>query len=193
MDWRPNQDAIRWFIKDVHPLLKSSINYRLYVAGREPPRWLLDPSFTPAEVTVTGTVADIRPWIARGSVYVVPLRTGGGSRLKILEALAMERAVVSTTVGAEGLDVEPARHLLLADTAEDFARTVLALLADPERRRMLGRAGRELVESRYAWDRIASIQGDLWRRVAAGARNGQPKGPPRACLGIDRQPRIQLR
>jgi glycosyltransferase involved in cell wall biosynthesis len=165
MDWRPNQDAIRWFIDEVHPLLQRQTDYRLLVVGRQPPAWLTEPGQIPREVEVTGTVEDVRPWIARGSLFVVPLRAGGGSRLKILEAMAMARPVVSTTVGAEGLELTEGVHVVRADTASDFAHAVAVLLRDPRRRAALADAGRRLVEERYSWSRIAPIQADVWRRA----------------------------
>ena len=121
MDWRPNQDAIRWFIDAVHPVLLQQGDYRLHVVGRAPPDWMLDRTAIPSQIVVTGTVDDVRPFITGAAVYVVPLRAGGGSRLKILEALAMGRAVVSTAVGAEGLDLEPGTHVVIEDTADGFA------------------------------------------------------------------------
>jgi glycosyltransferase involved in cell wall biosynthesis len=104
---------------------------------------------------VTGTVSDIRPFVAKAAVYVVPLRVGGGTRLKIFEALAMGKAVVSTGVGAEGLPVLPGEHYIRADTPEDFARSVVMLVKDPSRRQALGAAGRRLVEARYSWAEVA--------------------------------------
>src|SRR4029077_19745479 len=106
-------------------------------------------------VHVTGTVEDVRPYVERAAVYVVPLRIGGGSRLKILEALAMGGAVVSTSVGAEGLDVEHDHHILLADDPRVFAESVLRLLNDPRRCLALAVEGRRLVEQSYGWDALA--------------------------------------
>jgi glycosyltransferase involved in cell wall biosynthesis len=167
MDWRPNQDAIRWFVEAVHPLLIQGGDYRLHVVGRQPPDWLRDPSFVPPQVIVTGTVDDVRPYIAGAAVYVVPLRIGGGSRLKILEALAMGRAVVSTTVGAEGLDLEPGVNILFEDTPEGFTAAINQLWQDEPRRRALGQAGRQVIDRQYRWEQIAPLQGALWRRAAA--------------------------
>ena len=99
---------------------------------------------------------DVRPYVAGASVYVVPLRVGGGTRLKIFEALAMAKAVVSTTVGAEGLPLAPGRHYLQEDDPGGFAHAVVSLLRDPARRCSLGRAGRELVEARYSWQQVAT-------------------------------------
>jgi glycosyltransferase involved in cell wall biosynthesis len=124
-------------------------------------------------VTVTGTVDDVRPFIAEGSVYVVPLRAGGGTRLKIFEALAMARPVVSTTVGAEGLGIGPGRHYVCADGTEDFAAAVVALLRDPERRLQLGSAGRRLVETCYSWPTIARVFEQRCEEVVA--QHAQPR------------------
>jgi glycosyltransferase involved in cell wall biosynthesis len=105
-------------------------------------------------VHVTGTVADIRPYVADAAVYVVPLRIGGGTRLKIFEALAMGKAVVATRVGAEGLPIVSGQHFLQADSPADFAQAVVTLLKDAGRRHALGMAGRRLVEERYSWTQV---------------------------------------
>jgi glycosyltransferase involved in cell wall biosynthesis len=97
----------------------------------------------------------VRPYVGEATVYVVPLRVGGGTRLKIFEALAMGKAVVSTTVGAEGLPIEDGTHFLRVDDPREFARATVALLRDPGRRRALGSAGRRLVEERYSWRQAA--------------------------------------
>jgi glycosyltransferase involved in cell wall biosynthesis len=107
-----------------------------------------------AGVQVTGTVPDVRPHVAEAAVYIVPLRVGGGTRLKIFEALAMGKAVVSTTVGAEGLPIVPGEHFLQADGAAEFARAVVGLLRDSDRRYTLGLAGRRLVEARHSWEQV---------------------------------------
>ena len=167
MDWRPNQDAIRWFIEAIHPLLIQSGDYQFHVVGRQPPDWLRDPGFVPSQVIVTGTVDDVRPYIAGAAVYVVPLRIGGGSRLKILEGLAMGRAIVSTTVGAEGLDLTPGVDILLDDSAEAFAESINRLWQDQPRRLALGKAGRDVIDRQYRWEQIAPLQSTLWRRAAA--------------------------
>ncbi|MDY6984483.1 MAG: glycosyltransferase family 4 protein, partial [Pseudomonadota bacterium] len=117
------------------------------------------------DVHVTGTVDDVRPSVHEAAVYIVPLRVGGGTRLKIFEALAMGKAIVSTTVGAEGLPLEDGKHLVLADTPEAFARQVLNLVKDPALRARLGRAGRELVQARYSWQRVAGDFEALCRKA----------------------------
>jgi polysaccharide biosynthesis protein PslH len=107
-----------------------------------------------AGVTVTGTVDDVRPHVARAAVYVVPLRVGGGTRLKIFEALAMGKAVVATGVGAEGLPVVPGEHYVRAENPDEFAGAIVRLVKDPARRRALGEAGRRLVEERFSWGQV---------------------------------------
>jgi len=155
MDWRPNQDAVNYFMQDILPLvIRQHPEALISFVGRNPTgqlrAWNTDP-----HACVTGTVDDVRPYIAEAEVYVVPLRIGGGSRLKILEALAMGKAVVSTSVGAEGLAVTPGEHILLADTPEEFANKIDRLLNQPDLRQSLGDKGREQVLSRYGWDLLA--------------------------------------
>jgi sugar transferase (PEP-CTERM/EpsH1 system associated) len=155
MDWRPNQDAARYFVAEILPLLRcEKPDLHCTFVGRSPPADIRALARVPG-IQVTGTVDDVRPYIDRAAVYVVPLRIGGGSRLKILEALAMGRAVVSTPVGAEGLEVEHERDIVLAGDARGFADAVLGLLDDAARCSALGAAGRSLVERKYGWDALA--------------------------------------
>jgi len=155
MDWYPNEDAIVYLLETILPLVRREMSgVSLTIAGRNPsPRVLR--AAGQAGVKITGTVDDIRPYIAEAAVYVVPLRVGGGTRLKIFEALAMAKAVVSTPIGAEGLPLQPGEHFLRAEDPAEFARAVTSLLRDPARRRALGAAGRRLVEERYSWARVA--------------------------------------
>src|SRR5207245_365399 len=155
MDWHPNEDAALHFLQALMPrVLREVPGATLTVAGRNPgPRLMA--AAARAGARITGRVDDVRPYIAGAAVYVVPLRIGGGTRLKIFEALAMGKAVVSTTVGAEGLPLVPGIHFLQEDDPERFARAVIALLDDPGRRRSLGEAGRRLVEARASWSRVA--------------------------------------
>jgi len=165
MDWRPNQDAARYFVAEIFPLLRQvRPDVECTFVGRDPPPDIRALGREPG-IRITGTVEDVRPFIERAAAYVVPLRIGGGSRLKILEALAMSRAVVSTSVGAEGLDVEHGRHIQLADSPRAFADSVLQLLDDSERCRALGVAGRRLVEERYGWNALARQLEDFLRQI----------------------------
>jgi sugar transferase (PEP-CTERM/EpsH1 system associated) len=155
LDWYPNEDAVAHFVDEILPRVRAEVGAaRFVVVGRNPSAKLREAAEA-AGAVVTGTVDDVRPYLAEATVCVVPLRIGGGTRLKIFEALAMAKPVVSTTIGAEGLPVTPGEHLVLADGPEDFARAVVALLRDPARRRALAAAGRALVEQRFSWGRVA--------------------------------------
>ncbi len=154
MDFRPNVDAILWFARHVLPQVQAQApDVHLFVVGQRPHRRMEGLRDNPA-ITLTGWVEDTRPFIASAAVYVAPLRIGGGTRLKLLEAMAMGKAVVATRLGAEGYPVTDGRELLLADTPSDFAAAVVALLRAPERRAELGRVARAFVEQQYDWRAI---------------------------------------
>jgi glycosyltransferase involved in cell wall biosynthesis len=156
MDWLPNEDAILYFADAILPLIKRVCpEVSLQVVGRSPSRRLQRLAETEASIQLTGRVDDIRPFVARGSVCIVPLRIGGGTRLKIFEAMAMGKAVISTSVGAEGLAVRSGEHILLADTPEDFARSAISLLQSRKRRQQLGAAAKTLVQESYSWTKVA--------------------------------------
>lgn len=160
MDWRPNQDAAFYFVKDIFPRIrKQNPSMKLALVGRNPPKTIRDFSKEDG-IAVTGTVDDIRPYIARGAVYVVPLRIGGGSRLKILEALAMKRPVVSTSIGAEGLNVTDGENIIISDGEKDFADSVIACLKDENLRENLAESGRKLVEEYYDWRKLGAKYND---------------------------------
>jgi glycosyltransferase involved in cell wall biosynthesis len=155
MDWVPNEDAILHFARAILPaVLREVPEASLTVVGRKPSA-RLRAAVAGLPVRVTGRVEDVRPYVSKAAVYVVPLRAGGGTRLKIFEALAMGKAVVSTTVGAEGLPLIPGEHFIGADDPALFAGAVVSLVRDPARRRALGAAGRRLVEERYSWPQVA--------------------------------------
>jgi polysaccharide biosynthesis protein PslH len=157
MDWMPNEDAICYFLHSVLPLIRRAVpDVRFSAVGRYPSDKLRALAAETPGVCVTGRVKDIRPYVSEASVYVVPLRVGSGTRLKIFEAMAMGKAIVSTTLGAEGLPVRNGVNLLLGDTAEEFAQKVISVLRDPLRRKALGSAARRLVEERYSWSAVAS-------------------------------------
>jgi glycosyltransferase involved in cell wall biosynthesis len=164
MDWYPNEDAALYFAERILPWVRAQVpEVRFTIVGRNPgPRVrALDP-----DVQVTGTVDDVRPFLDAAAVVVVPLRVGGGTRLKIFEALAMSKPLVTTTVGAEGLPVVSGREVVRADDPTAFADQVVALLRQPSRRRALGAAGRRLVEERYTW---AAIAREFERQLEGGA------------------------
>jgi len=155
MDWYPNEDAILYFTDEILPLVRAAVPAAtVCVVGRNPSPQLRA-TVERAGGQVTGTVPDVRPFVDRAAVYIVPLRVGGGTRLKLFEALAMGKAVVSTTIGAEGLPIEPDAHFIQADGPHAFADAVVSLLRDPRRRHALGAAGRQLVEEHFSWNQAA--------------------------------------
>lgn len=167
MDWRPNQDAVEYFVKEIFPRVRERRPKATFTAvGRRPPRHVVDLGRRPG-VAITGTVDDVRPYVERATLCVVPLRIGGGSRLKILEAMAMHRPVLSTSVGAEGLSVRDGEHLVLADDPQGFADAAVELLEDVERRQLIADAGRSLVESRYRWSSLGGRLEDYLDAVVA--------------------------
>lgn len=154
MDWRPNQDACLYLVDEILPLLREAKHdVRVLLVGRKPPRHIRALGER-AGVTVTGSVDDVRPYISRSAVCLVPLRIGGGSRLKILEAMAMKKPVVSTSVGSEGLQVSDGENIVNADTPETFASAVVGLLEDPSRRERIAAAGYDLVHRKYRWEEL---------------------------------------
>lgn len=156
MRYRPNADAAHFFVNEVLPLVRQTLpDATLALVGAEPPPDVLALAETPG-VTVTGTVPDVRPWVERAGTVVVPLLAGGGTRLKILEAFAMGRPVVSTTIGAAGLEVQPGEHLLLADTPVELANAIQRLATEPGLRQYLVDRAHALVRARYQWSAIAN-------------------------------------
>ncbi len=154
MDFRPNVDAMLWFAQEVLPLIKSRVpDVRVYIVGQRP-HARLDVLRADPAITLTGAVDDTRPYITAASVYIVPLRMGGGTRLKVLEALSLQAPIVSTTLGAEGFEVISGEHLLLADEAAAFARSVVELIDDRVKAQALGTTGRSFAVQHYDWRSI---------------------------------------
>jgi glycosyltransferase involved in cell wall biosynthesis len=155
MDYLPNIEGVRYFVRDVLPRIRAARpGTTLAVAGRKPPEEITAMARDPG-ITVTGTVADIRPYLWGSAVSVVPLLTGGGTRLKIYESMAACRPVVSTTVGAEGLTVHPPHDIRIADTADRFAAECLAMLENDGERETVACAGRRLVAENFSWDQVS--------------------------------------
>jgi len=172
MDWLPNEDAIFYFAEEILPLIKGRCpQVLLDVVGRNPSSKLQAMAEKEKNIRLTGWVDDIRPYVARAAVCIVPLRIGGGTRLKIFEAMAMAKATVSTTVGAEGLPVNSGENIILADSPADFAAEVVSLLNNPERRIRLGTAARALVEENYSWRKVAESFAATLQDVIRRRRN----------------------
>jgi glycosyltransferase involved in cell wall biosynthesis len=151
MNYRPNVDAVIWFASHVLSEIRRAVpEARLFVVGNKPHNWL-DAVRQRPDVEVTGFVQDVLPFLQSAAVYVAPLRIGSGTRLKLLQAMAAGCAIVSTRMGAQGLNVSSGREVILADDATSFAQGTIALLRDPAHRARLGQAARELVCQQYDW------------------------------------------
>lgn len=156
MDWLPNEDAIKFFVAEILPRVRAEVpDVTLTVVGRNPFSGLVEMSKQDKSIIVTGRVEDVRPFMDAAAAYIVPLRIGGGTRLKIYEALAMNLPMVSTTVGAEGLPLSDERELCIADTPEDFARSVVRLLKDRNYARELGERAARRVREEFGWRQVA--------------------------------------
>jgi len=164
MDWFPNRDAVTFFAERILPHLRQRVpGIRLVVAGRNPSSAFIRQFAGIQGIEFAGNVPDMRAEIAKAAVCVVPLRIGSGTRLKILEAAAMAKPVVSTRIGAEGLDFADGEEIVLADEPGEFASVVAGLLADPSRRRTIGLAARRRAEEQYT---ISSLRGALREALA---------------------------
>ncbi len=154
MDFRPNIDAVLWFGQQVLPLIQTQRPETTFAIVGQRPHPRLDILANMPTITITGYVDDTRPYIAGAMVYVAPLRVGGGTRLKILEAMSMSKPIVSTSVGAEGFPVTNGQELVLADDPQTYAQAVLDLLNNPLRRNQLGQAGLAFAQANYGWDAL---------------------------------------
>jgi glycosyltransferase involved in cell wall biosynthesis len=180
--WFPNRDGWQYFCHEILPGIRAA-------AGMTPVRWVGRASDALRRhyhdryaVELTGYVADVRPYVRDAACYVVPLRVGGGTRLKILDAWAMGKAVVSTSVGCEGLAADDGRNILIRDDPESFAQAVCAVLRDLPLRQRLGVEGRRTVERQYSWERIGESLLRLYRPLQP-SRNDGPTASPRLVTG----------
>jgi glycosyltransferase involved in cell wall biosynthesis len=167
MDYLPNQDGVRWFLDSIWPeLVRTQPDLELLIVGKNPPRDLTERAEAMVRSSVgfavrfTGRVEDVRPLVSSADLSIVPLRIGGGTRLKILESLALGRAVVSTSTGAEGLQLEAGAEIAIADEPQAFATLIRELLADPARRERMAQAGRARVLAQYGWQRTTAAAFD---------------------------------
>jgi polysaccharide biosynthesis protein PslH len=181
LDYRPNVDAAQHLVEEIWPLVLNRYpKARLTIVGRGQEadlRRLRRPG-----VTVTGEVPDVRPYLTRAAIVAVPVRIGGGTRLKVVEGLACGKAIVSTSLGCEGIAVRDREHLLIADDAQAFAVRLLELFTDPGLGQALGAAGRRLAESQYSWelagDRLEELYGRVVRQAARQVPSARPQLAP---------------
>ena len=170
MDWYPNRDAARFFATELLPaLLGDRPERRAAWIGREPPPEVLAAA-RDARLVAPGFVDDVRPWLDAASIYLCPIRDGGGTRLKILDALAMAKPLVATALAVEGLGLAEERHYLRAESPAAFVQQVTRLETDAALRRRLAEAGRRLVEERFAWPIVGCALESAWLEAIAAAR-----------------------
>jgi polysaccharide biosynthesis protein PslH len=163
LDWRPNLDAVRLLLDTIFPeVRKQEPNAKLLVVGRNPPDWLRQRVTQEAHVELHGNVADVRPYLWSSGMLIVPLRIGGGSRLKILEALSSGLPVVTSQVGVEGLDLSGDHHLLVVGEAEVMSHTIVYAIRNPHQMDRLTQPGRERVLHQYDWSRLADRLEQVW-------------------------------
>jgi polysaccharide biosynthesis protein PslH len=166
MDWLPNEDAVAWFADAILPRIRAEVpDARLTIVGRTPSQPVLDLARAHRDITVTGSVPDVRPYMERAAAFVIPMRVAGGTRLKVYEAMGMEIPIVSTTIGIEGLPVRHDVELLVADEPEAFAAAVVRLLREPPLGTRLATNAARRVRAEFGWrevgSRFASICGAL--------------------------------
>ena len=180
-----NCDAVRFFLEDIFPLVKRQRGAtRLYIVGDGIPDWLRARAAADASIVLTGFVDDPLPYIQRSAVFVAPILSGGGTKLKILEAMAAGKAIVSTAIGVEGIQGNDQEHFLVADTPEAFSSCVIALLNDSALRDRLGKSARRRAMETYDWEAICEAMSRIYQdaRKAASDRQAAPPASPVAAL-----------
>jgi glycosyltransferase involved in cell wall biosynthesis len=171
MAYVPNNDGMLYFLDEIFPLIRAKVpGLKVYIVGNRPPKSLLERASE--SVIVTGYVEDVRPFISKASVYIVPLRMGSGTRLKILEAMSMGKPVVTTSIGCEGLDVVNGETAVIADDPLSFAGSVVDLLGDGQMRERLSRNGMELVRQKYDWSVVDGLVEEAYLGLRRGAAPG---------------------
>lgn len=170
MNWLPNIEGIHWFCKEILPLVIRKIpKVKLYVVGKDPPnsiRYLSN-----QHITITGFAEDVREYIAKGQIFIVPLKTGSGMRIKILNSLAMGKAIVSTSIGCEGIEVTDGENIFIADSKEEFAEKILYLLNNKSERKRLGKHGLKLIKEKYLWERIVENIENEYKEIIKESKN----------------------
>jgi len=165
MNWYPNVDAVRTFYREAFEKLKKQYpDIKFYIVGKNP-RLVIEELQKKEGIIVTGEVPDVRPFISNSDICIVPLRIGGGTRLKILEYFAMEKPIISTSIGAEGIDVINEKHLIIEDDISKFPERIAELLNNPEYAQFIAKNGRKLVEEKYSWEQYGKKLSQLYMEL----------------------------
>jgi polysaccharide biosynthesis protein PslH len=179
LNWYPNVAAVRFLLSEIWPPLKAAVpDLHLDIVGSAPPQSVRDLAAGAADVTVHGFVSDVRPLMNAATLYVCPIRDGGGTKLKLLDAFAMQKCVVAHPLACEGLEAKPGQHVEHADSAEAFVVSIRRLLQQPQAREAMGRAARQLVVERYAFAEISRRLSELFESLAQ----------PAECLSVRSEP-----
>jgi polysaccharide biosynthesis protein PslH len=166
MDWLPNDDGITWFCREILPLVwQTRSDIKVYVVGKNPSAAVKELAAQDKRVIITGRVDDVRSYIERSKIFIVPLRIGGGTRLKILEAMSMQKAVVSTTIGAEGIQYNKDVDIALADSPVQFARKIIDLIDNAKVIKSMGVEGRRLVCEKYDWNVVGEKLNAIYEKA----------------------------
>jgi len=166
MNWYPNRDAVLYMQEKIWPLISQAFqDVSWVIVGASPPQKLLDLAKSDPRVTVTGFVDDVRPYLKSAQIYLCPMRDGGGTRLKILDALSMSKPIVSTTIGYEGINITPEKNALVADTPDEFVSQISRLLKDPELRAKIGSEGRKFVINEFSWQVIGKKLSSIYHKL----------------------------
>ncbi len=167
MNWYPNKDSMLFFIDEIWPLLKAKRpTIKMIIVGQSPPGRLLALNKQDPDFIVTGYVDDVRSYFKQASIYVCPMRDGGGTRLKILDALSSGIPIVATSMAVEGIKITPGKNVIIANTPDEFANEILSLIDNPNNRKRLSTEGRHLVETLYDWCNIGRHLNDVYKRLA---------------------------
>lgn len=165
MSGLPNESAIIYFYNEIYTLIKNRVkNVKLYIVGRNPSKEISKLSLDKS-VVVTGYVKDVRPYLSGASIVIIPMISGTGIKNKVLEAMAMEKPVISTSIGARGIDISPEENIIIADEPEEFAKRVVELLEDEQLRQRIANNGRRLVETNYSWEKMADMLNKLFEEI----------------------------
>ena len=174
LNWYPNIAAVRFLLSQIWPSLKAAVpDLHLDIVGSAPPPSLRELAAAAADVTLHGYVSDVRPLMSAATLYVCPIRDGGGTKLKLLDAFAMRKCVVAHPIACEGIEAIPGQHVVVAESAESFVECIRQLLQQPQAREEIGRAARQLVVERYAFGEIAQRLSDLFVSLGEPASRAQ--------------------
>lgn len=169
LSWYPNLDAMSFFLKSVWPRLNDEVpDVSMTIIGRSPPQWMRDMQNDYKNLTITGFVDDVRPYLARAYLYVCPIRDGGGTKLKVLDALAMGKLLVAHPIACEGIDVQDRENVLFATTPEEYIAVIKDAFANPVMAQDVARKGYQLIEQKYNFAAIGSHLSDLYQLVCEG-------------------------